>query len=170
MTKELADTIDRYVQSGAKPAQAQNNCPHWELERVTFEARLPVIANEPFITWLPFEVERCRECGVFLPANPNSHVSRVVVQVIPEAEKVICFCVGCGLPLSQPYARAMGECISCCLKRLRSDRGRGFMVGYRPKTKKVYGTEDPEKIEKLRAYNREYYREYRRMRRAQGLT
>lgn len=85
---------------------------------------------------------KCKACGRYVVPD-GALVARM--PVIPvKSNKVFC---ACGKKLEQPYARQRGECIACCLKRLR--RGRG----------------DVETIQK-----REKVAAYRRKRRAEGLA
>lgn len=81
----------------------------------------------------------------------------------------------CGKTLSQPYARKMGECVQCCLNRLRAERGQMLWTskskrkldGRRHRASKLKAVTSFEEAERKREEKRRYYREYRAKRRAQ---
>lgn len=49
---------------------------------------------------------------------------------MPKPKAVECRHDGCHTMLTEPYAIEMGECVSCCLHRMRGTQGKGFMVHY----------------------------------------
>ena len=166
MSTTLANRIDQYVESGQMPEMVGDECIEVEQE-LTGMVLIPLDNG----IWFERGVFQIAGTNIFIPTVNYPTPTFAGLDIARHGDQTVkVIACECGKVLTQAYAIKMGECVECCLKRMRGFQGRGFMVRARKPVKKmVYGLTDPVKIEEKRTYNREYYRAYRR-RRAEGLA
>jgi|GEM_PF-6292430 hypothetical protein len=104
-----------------------SKCRHPYEARIegAFEAILPN-RGETLRENVMIDRERAVVCGLCGTVIVPDGVLVQAAPVIPRPkEQARC---ACGRPLEQGYAREMGECVSCCLKRLRQDRDKPVLL------------------------------------------
>ena len=127
MNKKLANRIDEYIQSGRKPEILMDECIEVGQEDEIYQALIAVemlVNEEPNTVIIERYVTRVGGRDLFLPAYdyPTSALSNVGIVVLePEYANGTVKC-NCGRVLSQPYTIKMGECVKCCLHRIRKGR------------------------------------------------